>query len=138
MNRESFKLARDTLRLAVRDYGWRREMPDGFGRWRAGKKRYVTGPGKFEGEHWSVVHYYETALDHNCDAPLYYADGTVAADIMIVLDVERDAFKLNADTHFVVLWYSEQGFVSMQELTATEYDNVREAWAIDHPGERES
>ena len=45
-----------------------------------------------------------------------------SADVLEVSDAERAAFGI--DAAFVVLWYSEQG-LSLQELTADEYDKLR-------------
>lgn len=146
MNREAFKLARDTLRLAVREYGWHRERTeigyfahDHIANTYATEKTvthvradYRYGPGKFEGEHWSIVHFYDAVMNGCTDEPLSYADGQTAADLLEVSDLEREAFKLEKDTSFVALWYSDTGFVSMTELTADEYDATREAWERDH------
>ena len=130
MNREAFKLAHETLRKAVREYGWWRhateyKSPDGIYR------RYHAPLGKFEGEHWSIVHFYDAVMDGCGDEPLY-EDETIAADLLEVSDVEREAFKFAPNTGFVALWCSGQGFVSMQELTAEEYDRLREDYAADN------
>jgi hypothetical protein len=127
MNREAFKLARDTLRLAVREYGWRRnwgkrEIPG------TARYRYTYGPGKFEGEHWSIVHFYDVAMNGCGDEPLYNGD-TIAADLLDVCDLERAAFGLKNSTNFVALWYHDNGFVSMDELTCNEYDQLRADYA---------
>lgn len=79
-------------------------------------------PGKFEGEPYCVLYFYEQAMNGCADEPLYDGDEQ-AADLLEVSDDEREAFGLSAD--FVALWYSSQGFVSLQELTADEYDALR-------------
>lgn len=126
MNTQAFKLARDTLRIAVKEYGWHR-VPRQFPGTNAddltSQRRYRYGPGKFQGEHWSIVHFYQAMLDGCVDEPLYNGD-TVAGDLFSVDDTERAAFQLKADTSFVALWYSDSGFVSLSELTADEYDKL--------------
>lgn len=83
--------------------------------------------GKFESEPYYALYFYDAMLDGCADEPLYDGD-TVAADVIIVSDDERVAFELNQDTAFVVLWYSDQGFVSLQELTASAYDELCDAY----------
>lgn len=90
-------------------------------------------PGKFEGEPFYVLYFYEAVLNGKADEPLYEGD-TVVADLLEVSDDERAAFKLNPDTAFVALWYAESGFVTLDELTAVQYDELRDAYS-DEPGE---
>lgn len=118
MNTEAFKLARATLRLAVKEYGWSR-------RGRASCRPYYAAPlGKFEGEHWAIVHYYDAMLNGGGDEPLYSGEECVA-DLFEVSDTERAAFGFHADTSFVALWHSSNGFEHLAQLTATEYDDLR-------------
>lgn len=120
MNREQFKLAHDTLRKAVREYGWARKADTDDKQ----APKYLAPLGKFEGEHWRTVHYYDAVMNGFADEPLY--DGErMAADILEVTDDERVAFRFGVDIAFVALWHSESGFVSMQELTAKDYDELR-------------
>lgn len=53
---------------------------------------------------------------------------TCAGDPFAVTDAERQAFGFEPTTAFVVLWHSENGFESLQELTAKEYDETRERY----------
>ena len=85
-------------------------------------------PGKFEGEAYYVLHFWQAVLDGAADEPQYDGDD-VAADILEVSDDERAAFELNASTAFVALWCSPQGFVILQELAADEYHRLREGRA---------
>lgn len=117
-NREAFKLARATLRKAVKEYGFIR-FPD--------RPHYVGRIGKFEGEHWSIVHYYDAMLNGVGDAP-FMAPGTVEGTPFEVSDVERQAFGFEPDTDFVVLWHSQSGFETLTELSAGEYDRTRERY----------
>lgn len=126
MNREAFKLARDTLRTAVRKYGWRltwgKHRPEHIPK--TARNRYSSGPGKFEGEHWSIVHWYQAMLDGMGDEPFYDGDD-VAADVFEVSDVERAAFMLDESDQFAVLWHSGQGFESLEYINAARYDRLR-------------
>ncbi|MGH8275713.1 MAG: hypothetical protein ACRETH_03350 [Steroidobacteraceae bacterium] len=126
MSKEQLKLARDTLRLAVREYGWMRRSLSGLNR-----TMYRSGPGKFEAEHWSIVHFYAAMMDGFGD-PLYDGDRYVA-DCFEVDDVERGAFGFNADTVAVALWHSEQGFVTMQELNEARATAFAKAYNADIP-----
>jgi hypothetical protein len=118
MNTEAFKLARATLKLAVREYGWTRNRHDDWQRCPYGQKRYSYGLGKFEGEHWSIVHFWDAYMN-GCSE----ASGDTW-DAMEVVGAEREAFGLHPATFAVVLWHSEQGFVSMQEVTETQYSEL--------------
>lgn len=137
MNREAFALAHETLRDAVVTFGWSRRK---FGPFPSGivQAHYAPPLGKFEGEHWAAIHFYNAALNGGGDEPLYEADGTVAADLFMVEDVERAAFAFKPATAFVALWYSDTGFVSMVELTADEYDEQRTEWELAHAIDEEA
>lgn len=126
MNRESFKMARDTLRTAVRDYGFKRTeyQCTGTGQMRT---EYRYGPGKFEGEHWSIVHWYEAMLNGMGDEPLTEGEDTVA-DLFEVSDTERAAFGINPGFDFAVLWYSVNGFCTLEYVSADGYDKLREQY----------
>ena len=116
MSREAFQLARDTLRLAVKKYGWSRRNVGPY------RTAYCYGPGKFEGEHWSVVHFYDAAMVGGDS--LDFSQDTVQVDILEVSDAERAAFNLALDTQYVALWYSDSGFVTLEEMTADRRDNL--------------
>lgn len=81
-------------------------------------------PGKFEGEPWYAPYFWQCALEGAGDEPFYHGE-TVAGDVIPVDAEEREAFELAPQTAFVAVWYSEQGFVSLQELTTGEYDKTR-------------
>jgi hypothetical protein len=128
MNSEAFKLARDTLRVAVKEYGWRRHWTVRDGR--TGlviRTRYVYGPGKFESEHWAIVHYWRALLDGDSDEPFSTGE-EVDGTPFPVTDDERAAFGFAATTQFVVIWHSSQGFESLQEITCEQYDQLREQY----------
>lgn len=98
---EAYKLARATLRMAVRDYGWTRKNS----KWRT---YYGYGPGKFEGEHWSIVHWYDAYMN-GCTGD----ESGNNWEAYEVTDDERAAFGIKGK--FVVLSFSDQGFVSLSE-----------------------
>lgn len=140
MNTEAFKLARATLRTAVKDYGWSRErtcigyyahdhVTDTYAKEQTVtlvRANYRAPLGKFQGEHWSIVHYYYYTMMDGCgEEPLYNDGADAAADLFKVTDTERAAFAFYADTAFVALWHSSDGFVSLEQLTAARYDKLR-------------
>lgn len=126
MNVEAFKLARQTLRTAVREYGWGRAPRYGSTLTTDSNARltYRAPLGWFEGEHWAIVHYYDAVMNGCAGEPLGDGDHT-DADLLEVSDVERLAFQFKADTQFVALWYSDSGFVTLEELTCKRYDELR-------------
>lgn len=111
MNTEAFKLARATLRIAVKDYGWHRRdsTTDRDGR------PYVYGPGKFEGEHWSIVHWYDSYMGGFSDE---IGDGWEAFNVD---DTERAAFGLKPTDTVAVLHFSDQ-VVSLEYCTNAELE----------------
>ena len=115
MNAEAFKLARETLRLAVKEYGWRR-IPWTYATYPEldNRKQYRYGPGKFEGQPWSIVHFYDAYM--NGDAGDYVSD---ALSVYELTETERAAFGLTEP--YVGLFFSGQGFVSLGELSLAEY-----------------
>lgn len=121
MNREAFKLARDTLRTAVKEYGATRRCEYGC------RRGFHFRPGKFEGEHWSIVHWYGAMMDGGGDEPLMSGDDCVA-DVFELSDVERAAFAVNPGFDFAVLWHSSNGFESFEYVSADGYDKLREQY----------
>lgn len=135
MQTEAFKLARETLRLAVKDYGWSRRPAVWHGESGTITRRpYRAALGKFEGEHWCATYYYRAMLDGDGDEPLMEGE-RCAGTPFEVSDLEREAFGMRQDTSFVVLWHSEQGFEALTEYTATEYDELRERYSEDDIGD---
>src|SRR5213082_2469486 len=105
MNREAFRIARGALRLAVKEYGYRRKRNIWHGEGRSiTRTSYCANLGNFEGEHWCVPYFYSEVLNGGGGEPLYDGD-TVAAALLEVSDDESAAFGFSADTTFVVLWY---------------------------------
>lgn len=80
--------------------------------------------GKFECEPFYAPYFYESVLDGIADESLMCGEDT-AGDVIMVSDDERIAFGLDPSTAFVVLWYSDSGFVSLEQMTPEEYDATR-------------
>ena len=72
--------------------------------------------GKFEGEPFYAPYFYDLIMDG--DGEPLYADDRCEGTLFYVSVSEHKAFELNADTVAVVLWHSEQGFETLEELTA--------------------
>jgi len=115
MDTQAYKLARATLRMAVRDYGWHRTH--------GGDDCYRAPLGKFESEHWSIVHWHDAVM--NGDGESFECWEVFEPDV-----IECEAFGI-APGNVVALHYSESGFVSMRELTQCELGRLREDYATD-------
>lgn len=81
--------------------------------------------GKFEGEPFYVMYYWDRVMNGWHDEPFYCPTGEVAADVLEVSDDERAAFDLDPGTAFILLWQSDAGFVSLDQITPREYDRYR-------------
>jgi hypothetical protein len=89
--------------------------------------------GKFEGEQFYVVYFYNQAMN-GCGEPIYPITGFPPSNdedsvelgtIFELIGREREAFGLEANTAAVVLWYSDQGFVSLEEVTAEQAEQIQ-------------
>jgi hypothetical protein len=123
-NHEAFKLRRDTLRLAVKEYGWHRvprQWPGTNADDLTSQRRYRYGLGKFQGEHWSIVHWYEAFM--NGDRGEEFGQWNGPWNVYKPNDTERAAFEITPD-NYIALHFSDSGFVSMQELTQCEYESL--------------
>lgn len=128
MSNEAFRLQRATLRTAVKDYGYARQR----GVLTTDKNAmmsYRYGPGRFEGEHWSIVHWHEAV--QNGDGECIGQWSVFEPDA-----IERAAFGI-AEQNRIALHFSDQGFVSMQELTECEYVRLTDDYADDCTDEQE-
>lgn len=88
--------------------------------------------GKFEGEAFYAPYFYESVLDGIAGESLMCGEDT-AGDVVMVSDDERIAFGLDPSTAFVVLWYSDSGFVSLEQMTPEEYDATRGRFDAEDP-----
>jgi len=87
---------------------------------------YVQEPGKFEAEPIAAVYFWEISMNGFAAETLY--DGDTPIDVFpikgrqtLTADQERELWHLRADTAFVAVWESDQGFVHFDEWTAEEY-----------------
>jgi hypothetical protein len=84
----------------------------------------VTDPGKFESESIETIYFYELMLDGVSDESIEL-ERDCFADIFVIDDEDRVRWELHADTAYVMLETSEQGFVSLTELTEKEYTRLQ-------------
>lgn len=83
--------------------------------------------GKFEGEPWYSQHYWQAALDGEGES--FGNDERTECDVFEVTDDERIAFELDSEHAYILLRYSESGFVGLERLTQTEYEALQRAYA---------
>lgn len=76
-------------------------------------------PGKFESEPYYILYFYDAMMEG--DGEPLYSDENYDGTMFDVTADEREAFELDAGTVAVVLWCSDQGFRSLQELSEIEY-----------------
>lgn len=91
----------------------------------------IANPGKFEGETIAALYYYDCSMNGSGeDVSDYSVDGDICGPNEQLFDVdsaEREALNLSAGTFAVLLSESDQGFVSLTELTLKEYQDLRGA-----------
>ena len=75
--------------------------------------------GKFESEPYYILYFYDAMMNGDGE-PLYTTpdnpDCTCDGTLLDVSADERAAFELDADTVAVVIWHSDHGFETLQEL----------------------
>ena len=114
MTPEATKIRSDAIAQAI-EYGYTLAHPDDV------PTDLHAPPGKFEGEPFYALYFYDAIMDGGCDDSLYFGTDTVQADICEVSDAERGAFELSPRTTHVALWNSDSGFVTLEELTYKRY-----------------
>ena len=99
---------------------------DGTGKWTERVSDLCAAPGKFEGEPWYAPYFYDCAL--NGDGESLYSpdedDSSCLGDILGIDVEEREAFDILQDIQHIALWYSDQGFVLLEELSASRYAEI--------------
>lgn len=75
----------------------------------------ITTPGKFEGEHVYVPHYWEQSLDGGPDATTYDEDDTEYS-VFYIDDDDRARFPQLTGVYALVLYEDDQGFVWCKEF----------------------
>jgi hypothetical protein len=113
-------LIRDAAVKAARAYGYAYEGA------RRDPASLYAPPGKFEGQPYWALFYWDAVMDGMADDPLRDEFGDVAADVMPLTDAEREAFDLPDACAFIALWHSDAGFVNVECLTPSEYDELRQ------------
>ena len=81
--------------------------------------RLIAPPGKFQGEPYYVMYFWDAMLDG--DGEPIYDDGREVYSLTEVTDDEREAFELDKSTVAIALWHSDQGFVTLEELNEERY-----------------
>jgi len=79
----------------------------------------IVTPGKFEGEPEYAPYYYDLAMENGEDELVFDSDDTPVS-IFYVSDEDREMFHIKPETHAILLWVSDDGFVNTQEMTETE------------------
>ena len=109
MGTNASKIRRDAKAAAI-EYGYTDETPtDGLHAPR----------GKFQGEPYYVLYFWDAMLDG--DREPIYDDGREVYSLTEVTDDEREAFELDKSTVAIALWHSDQGFVTLEELSEERY-----------------
>ena len=80
--------------------------------------------GKFEGEHWSTVAFYDDVLNGCSDESLQWSEEGDCTDIFILSDTDRAAIGCNATEYAFLLDNDSQGFVSGKTVDRDTYDNL--------------
>lgn len=95
----------------------------------------IRNPGRFEGEPWWIVNVEEWSMDGGGEDLSGFDDtgsGEYASMFEDLTIDETSAFGLDASTMAILYTVSEQGFHSVQELSASEAEKVRDDAAADN------
>lgn len=84
---------------------------------------YVSEPGQFEGESIATIYFYELMLDGGADE-LVPVGPDAYVDVFAIDADDRARWELADTTTHVMLEISEQGFVSLTELTDRDYQRL--------------
>lgn len=93
-------------------------------------------PGKFEGQPYYVLFYYEATATTGAKASFGTEERT-EVDILDVTEDERAAFELNANAAYIALGYSESGFVHLTEGTKEDYAALAARYVDDEETDEE-
>jgi len=83
--------------------------------------------GRFEGEPWTLPYFFDRIM--NGDGDTRYAGEDADCDILDVDETERTALCLRADTRWVAVFYSMQGFLHLVELTESALADLEASYA---------
>jgi hypothetical protein len=90
--------------------------------------------GKFEGEPYYTLYYYDVMMNGCSDETFYngpHEDATVDADTFELDANDRAAFDLDESIVAVVLWHSDTGFETLEEVTRERYDELLRAYSYE-------
>ena len=73
----------------------------------------IRGPGKFEGEPWYTLHFYDRMM--NGDGEEIGGEGEAISVFILDAEDKRDIPELR-DVYAVALWESDQGFANLEEF----------------------
>jgi hypothetical protein len=94
----------------------------------------ICSPGKFESEAIFTPYFWDMAGDGGADI-LYWADGAIQYLLEINNDDRASWPEIASDTVAVILAESDQGFVSLDELTPAQLAQVLAEYETDEPQE---
>lgn len=77
------------------------------------RSQTIRGPGKFEGEPWYTLHFYNLMMDG--DGEPVGGEGSEATIFELSPEDRRDIPELR-DVYAVALWTSDQGFANLEEF----------------------
>lgn len=86
----------------------------------------IRTPGRFEAEPWWIVQVAEWDMDSGGEILSSADDWGGYASLFDVTHDETSAFGLSADTVAILYTIGDQGFCSVEELTAEEVSRVRD------------
>ncbi len=101
----------NTLQAALVDEGWELS-PHGT----------VRNPGKFEGQRWQTVCFWEKVMDSQADDEIF-DEGDTLMSVFHLDDTERELYGFDKEDEVAVLSEDEYGFVSMSLWTAKDFDD---------------
>ena len=78
----------------------------------------ITDPGKFEGENWQILYWYDALMSGFTD------DSGDAWDAMKVTEEEKLIFNLDPAAEYAILFHSDTGFVGLEYATTAEYNDM--------------
>lgn len=99
---------------------------------------WIKPRGKFEGEPYWLPYYYNLALDGGADSDPFYNPDSILycahADVFTLSPLERAAFDFSDDDAFLLVTYSEQGFIGHRLISSAEHDRLRAEYEADAEG----
>ena len=101
---------------AIRAQALRMARAAGF-HYSARSKHHEFYPGQLEGEPFEVAYFYDQALNGDGEPFGHPEADEVDGDLLALSEAERQAFEVEPLQTHVAVYYSTQGFVSLEYLT---------------------